>query len=81
MNTENRTTEAPLCPSVISADPNCYVPTNRQRIRAYQNRLEQWLEEADASTQVAAVPATVVTAKAAPATNNISKFLRKGGAK
>lgn len=64
-----------------------YVPSNRERIRAYRNRLDQWLEQSEAIGIVIENPVQtgasgemqelIVPVRA----NNISKFLRKGGAK
>ena len=61
-----------------------YVPSNRERIRAYRNRLDDWLEHAPAEAelvkQTSKYPLVTIPEGRTEMTN-ISKFLRKGGAK
>lgn len=69
-----------LDPSIISNSRDCYVPSNRERRRAYADRLERWLENGFAQAEVV-VNAASQAELFEPAANNISRFLRKGGAK
>lgn len=62
---------------IITKD--CYVPTNRERIRDYRNRLDRWLEQSESEAHLVEPPAVVEESRAV--TNNISRFLRKGGSK
>lgn len=56
-----------LCPSIITK--SCAILSNRQRMAAYRNKLDAWLENAPAEAEV--------IAKAKDA-GNVSKFLRRG---
>lgn len=62
---------------IITKD--CYVPSNRERIRDYRNRLDIWLEQSESEAHRVEPPIAVEESPAI--VNNISKFLRKGGAK
>lgn len=67
-----------LSPDIITR--SCIPPTASQRLRAYQIRMDEWLENAPAQAElVTAIPNSMALTTTAP--NNISKFLRKGGAK
>jgi transcription-repair coupling factor (superfamily II helicase) len=56
-----------------------YVPSNRERIRAYRDRLDKWLEQSESEAHLVELP--VVVKESPSIANNISRFLRKGGAK
>lgn len=62
---------------IITKD--CYVPSNRERVRDYRNRLDRWLEQSESEAHRVEPPVAVEESPAI--VNNISKFLRKGGAK
>lgn len=62
---------------IITKD--CYVPSNRERLRDYRNRLDRWLEQSESEANLIESP--VVVEEGPSIVNNISKFLRKGGAK
>lgn len=62
---------------IITKD--CYVPTNRERLRDYRNRLDRWLEQSESEAHLVETPAVIE--ESPEIHNNISRFLRKGGAK
>lgn len=64
-----------LDPSIITR--KCIYMTARQRRDAYEARLKNWLQNADAAEQIAAAPVAIETKPAAlPVAHNISQFLR-----